>query len=221
MSDDKKLVNDLINNMIPQSPKDEIVMIVDCSTSMRSIQTEAQDGINQFIKEQQEVDGGANFTLVEFDNHSKVIHERIDINSVPGYELEPRGMTALCDAIGSACAAVENTDGKIIIVIVTDGDENASQELNAADVKTLITEKQEAGWEFIFLAANQDAIATGANYGIAQDTSINYDANAQGATFAYNAASTYTRSLRTKSKAEAVVDLQTTVDDYINTKVDD
>lgn len=202
-------------NTIPDAgaAKDEIVCVVDCSTSMRNIRDEAQDGINQFVKEQQEVDGGAYFTLVEFDNHSKVVHDRININEMVDYKLIPRGMTALCDAIGSACAAVKPTDGKTIIVVVTDGDENASQELNADDVKTLITEKKEAGWEFIFLAANQDAIKTGGNYGFDAAASINFAATANGATQAYDAASLYTTSLRTKSKMDAVGDLMKKVSD--------
>lgn len=194
-------------------PKDEIVMVVDCSTSMNKIKDEAQSGVNQFIQDQRTVEGGANFTLVEFDSQSRVLHEGIDINEVPVYTLNPDGWTALCDGIGKGIASVPETDGKVVIVVVTDGGENASKELNASDVKKLIEEKKEAGWEFIFLAANQDAIAAGGNYGFDADASINFAANSAGATQAYGAAALYTTSLRTKSKLGAVQDLKKVVND--------
>lgn len=204
---------DVLNTIPSTGTKDEIVMVVDCSTSMHNIQAEAQAGVNQFIKDQQEIEGGANLTLVEFASAATILHEHIDINEVPEYTLNPDGWTALCDGIGKGIASVPDTDGKVVIVVVTDGGENASKELNADDIKKLIEDKKEAGWEFVFLAANQDAIATGSNYGFDANASINFAANAQGATQAYGAAAVYTSSLRTKSKQEATLDLEQTIAD--------
>ncbi len=202
--------NNTTENENNTDTKDEIVCIIDCSTSMRSIKQEAQDGINQFIKTQQQV-GPALFTLVEFNNTSRVVHNRININEVPEYTLHPEGMTALCDAIGSACATVKPTTGKTIIVIVTDGDENASQELSPSDIKTVITEKKMLGWEFIFLAANQDAIKVGHTLGIDSTSSVNFSASPIGAAQAYDAISIYTAEIRTNDRTSAIQKLQDVV----------
>lgn len=205
-----------ILNTIPQSNgvKDEIIIVVDRSGSMSSICEDAQGGINNFISEQKEVEGGANLTLVEFDTEYDVVHNRADIQSVSDYLLVPRGMTALNDAIGTAINTVKDPEGKVIVVIVTDGGENSSREYTGSDVKDLIEAKTADGWEFVFLAANQDAIKTGGSLGIDAARSVNYVADAEGAQFAYAAASTLTKGLRTKSKLAADADLKKVIDDY-------
>jgi ABC-type Zn uptake system ZnuABC Zn-binding protein ZnuA len=59
-----------------------------------------------------------------------------------------------------AARPVEQKPATIIIAILTDGEENASHEYTAQHIADLIEAKKELGWKFIFLAANQDAIAT-------------------------------------------------------------
>jgi len=209
MTDNSKVLNDLFKDQQTTTTKDEIICVVDRSGSMGSIRADAEGGLNAFIEEQKKVENGANLTLVEFDNDYNVIYESVDISSVEPYALIPRGGTALLDAIGQAVNSVPETEGKKIVVVVTDGGENSSREYTNESINALITEKQDQGWEFIFLAANQDAIATARSYGIDTANAINFAASAAGATEGYAATAAYTTSLRTKSKAAALDDLET------------
>jgi len=202
-----EVLNQLFGNE-EKTEKDEIVCVVDRSGSMGSICSDAEGGLNAFIEEQKDVEGGANLTLVEFDTAYNVVYDRIDINEAAPYTLKPRGSTALLDAIGQAINTVADTNGKKIIVIVTDGGENSSKEYTKDQITSLITEKQDQGWEFIFLAANQDAIAVAGDYGIDTRNAVNFAATGDGAQEGYAAVATYTTSLRTKSKLDALNDLE-------------
>jgi len=214
MSDNAQVLNDLFKDQKTSSSKDEIICIIDRSGSMDWIRTDAEGGFNAFITEQKKVEGaGANVTIVEFDNTLDTVCERIDIQDVKPYVLKPRFGTALYDAIGMTINGSDYTgDGKVIVVIVTDGDNNASQEYNQESVFKLINERKEQGWEFLFLAANQDAMSTGMSLGMDANTSINFNASGKGMTDAYMVGATYTSSLRTKSKADALIDMADAID---------
>jgi len=215
MSDNEQVLHDLFKDSTPKnSNKDEIICIIDRSGSMDKIRSDAEGGFNAFITEQKKVEGaGANVTIVEFDNTTATICERIDIQDVESYVLKPRFGTALYDAIGMTINGSDYTgEGKVIVVIVTDGDENASQEYSQESVFKLISERKEQGWEFLFLAANQDAMTTGMGLGMDANTSINFNATSKGMADAYQVGATYTSSLRTKSKADALIDMQTAID---------
>lgn len=132
-------------------------------------------------------DGGCTVTTVLFDHRCELLHDRMDLRAIrPITEQDyfVGGSTALLDAIGTAIhkisAAQKNTAEayraeKVLFVIITDGEENASREYSAAQVKTLI-EQQKArfGWEFIFLGANIDAVQTAGRFGIDADRAADY-----------------------------------------------
>ena len=174
----------------------EIVLIADRSGSMHTIRSDAEGGINSFIEEQKKVPGEAVLTLVQFDTHYEVIHENKPIADVPPYVLEPGGGTALLDAIGKTITShknrIDNTPeesrpGKIIYVIVTDGDENSSHDYNRSQINELITARRDSdSWEFIFLAANQDAIQEAHAMGISGAGAMNFAPSGQGVGNAYN-----------------------------------
>jgi len=164
--------------------KTDITVVLDRSGSMASCKVEAENGLNHFIKTQAEQPGEALFTLVQFDNLYEFVHKGVPIGDVPPFTLEPRGMTALLDAVGRAInetgirlAAMDEADrpGLVIVAILTDGHENASHEFSREQIKAMI-EKQtnEFSWQFTFLGANQDAFAAGASIGIAAASSLNY-----------------------------------------------
>jgi len=157
----------------------EIVCVVDRSGSMGVIQDDARGGFNQFVQDQKKVPGKAKLTLVLFDNEYIVAHDGLDIQQVPDLTPEtyvPRGTTALYDAIGRAVTTVgerlANTPeherpGKVIVVILTDGQENASQEYNKARILEMITHQREVyRWEFMYLSADAAAFADGQAIGI-------------------------------------------------------
>jgi len=186
--------------------KDLLVAIVDISGSMQSIADDAQGGLNTYINEQKEVEGGAELILIEFDDQY-IQHPLIDINDFKSYSLKPRGMTAMLDAIGKAINFVESVPvengGKVIFNIVTDGAENASKEFSRAAIKALIEKKQKDGWEFIFSAANIDAFAEAGSLGIDPSSTIAFDSSAEGSQQVYTAQSNYVGTMRSVGKAEA------------------
>jgi len=157
----------------------EIAVVLDRSGSMADMCLEAQNGFNAFLESQQKLLGDAKLTLVLFDHEYIVEHDGRWIKDVPALnELTyvPRGTTALLDAIGRTVNTVgerlaktpePERPAKVLIVILTDGLENASQEFKHPQILTMIKRQREVySWEFIFLGANQDAIQAGSAIGV-------------------------------------------------------
>jgi len=157
----------------------EIAYILDRSGSMQPLVESAISGFNTFLKDQQETPGDANFTLVLFDDEYLLHADRAPIAEVQPLDAKsyvPRSCTALLDAIvrtinniGKKLAKTPEEDrpGKVIIAIYTDGYENASTDYDAKKIRKMIRHQtKNYNWEFLFLAANEDAIATAASYGI-------------------------------------------------------
>jgi len=176
----------------------DISVVLDRSGSMQSVRNDTIGGFNAFLKTQKEAPGEALFTLVQFDDQYEVVYSGKNIKDVPDLTEKtfvPRGMTALLDAIGRTINATgsrlatmpeDERPSKVIFVILTDGDENASKELTKEKVNELIKHQTEAyQWDFVFLGANQDAIKAGASMGIMAGNSMSYAANAKGTAAAF------------------------------------
>ena len=171
----------------------ELVFILDRSGSMSGLESDTIGGFNAMLKKQKEEPGDALVTTVLFDDVMELLHDRYDIkkvNPVTEKEYFVRGSTALLDAIGKTIHRLGNVQkyaaenlkaDKVIVVITTDGMENASNEYSYKRVQEMITrQKEKYGWEFIFLGANIDAIATAARFGIDADHTSNYHADTVG-----------------------------------------
>lgn len=163
----------------------EIITIFDTSGSMESIRADAEGGYNAFIDEQKKLPGEARLTSVTFSS-SVVSSPTVDVREAPRFTLRPNGGTALYDAIGTTLMAQakriaeEKWADSVILVIVTDGGENASCFQTRDGVKGMITMVQNLGWRVVFLAANQDAFAVSAGMGISQQFTHNFRANSIG-----------------------------------------
>lgn len=154
----------------------DITLVVDRSGSMREIESDAQGGVNAFIEKQAAEPGEALLTLVQFDTEYEFVHQGMPIKQVPKYQLLPRGMTALFDAVGRAInetgerlAKIDEQDrpGLVVFVIMTDGLENSSREFTNLQVREMIEEQQtKYNWHFTFLGADQDAFAEAGKLGI-------------------------------------------------------
>ena len=170
----------------------EIVFILDRSGSMGGLENDTIGGFNAMLKEQKEKDGKAFVTTVLFDHERFTLHDRLPIEKVPemtAKDYTVRGCTALLDAIGYTIEHIkrihhyarrEDVPASTMFVITTDGYENASRHYSGPAVKKMINAQKKKGWEFLFIGANIDAIATARDYGIESDRAVNYHADAQG-----------------------------------------
>lgn len=189
-----------------------ITMVIDRSGSMKDIKKATEESINGFIDAQRGVKGTATFTLLKFDYDFDFVYQMKPLDKVSSnFQLEPRGSTALLDAIGiaiidtgKALAALAEDDRpeSVTFVIVTDGEENSSREFLPTDIKKMIEEQtQKYSWNFLFLGANQDAILTAKGFGINQGNAITFNASANGVTNVINATSAYVTATRTGARS--------------------
>lgn len=161
-----------------------IAFLVDRSGSMHGIKYDMENGIKAFLDEQKKLPGEVEVTLAQFDNEYKLVYPPTDINSVPEYELLPRGLTALNDAvgkfitdIGADLAAREEDDrpGLVIVNIITDGYENDSTEWTLAGVRDLMDQQRDLyKWEFVFMGSDVTTETTAQGYGIAPNRIVRY-----------------------------------------------
>ena len=181
--------------------KTDITVILDRSGSMHSTAKDAIGGFNSFVDDQKKLDGECVLTLIQFDHEYKISYEARPIQEVEHLNestFVPRGNTALVDAMGRGISALKARmtpikkayRPKCIVVIITDGGENASREFKLADVNTMISTIREKGWcEFVFIGANQDAISVAQSYGISAGNSMTYGANSIGTQAAFDSLS--------------------------------
>lgn len=170
----------------------EIVFILDRSGSMGGLENDTIGGYNSFL-ERQKGSGEALISTVLFSNQSEVVHDRVPIDKVKPLtdkEYYVGGCTALLDAIGGAIhhignvhkyARKEDVPEKTIVVITTDGMENASRRYGYSEVKRMVERQQkEYGWEFLFLGANMDAISAAEQFGIDHSHAVRYHSDSVG-----------------------------------------
>ena len=155
-----------------------IVFVMDASGSMLSMGDEPIQGLNSFYKTQKE-SGEFTSTLVFFNSVVTFHHQNIngkDVPSLTNDDYHRDGMTALYDAIGMSIEYQKNIKTEnVIVVILTDGLENASREYKRSTIKTLITKMEEKHkWTFVYLGANQDAFAVSQGLGIRHSAGYEY-----------------------------------------------
>lgn len=199
----------------------EIVVVMDRSGSMNKVREDVIGGFNAFVEDQKTVDGEAKLTLVQFSSHSHVVRYGLPLSEVPDLDLttyRPSGWTAMLDAIittidnvGSRLAETPEDErpAKVIFVIITDGDENFSKAYPAPHGYTVckdrITHQTDVyGWEFIFLAANQDAVLKAGQLGVKANFSKTYTASKIGTVSAYRGSSAAVKALREGGGEEQV-----------------
>ena len=187
----------------------ELVFILDRSGSMAGLEADTIGGFNAMINKQRAEEGEAFVSTVLFDNETQVVHDRMPLERVSKLtqkEYFVRGTTALLDAIGGAIhhianihtyAREEDIPEHTLFVITTDGMENASRRYTHEEVKRMIErEKSQYGWEFIFLGANIDAIATAGRFGIMADRAANFHSDSDGTRLNYDVLSDAVSAVR-------------------------
>ena len=178
----------------------ELVFILDRSGSMSGLEEDTIGGFNSVIEKQKRQSGKCLVTTVLFDSRVQTLHDRVELQELRPMTQEDYsvgGCTALLDALGGTIrhiasihryARPEDVPARTSFVIMTDGLENASRVFGSEEVKRMIRhEKEKYGWEFLFLAANIDAVETAERMGIQRDRAVNYHPDEKGIRMAYDA----------------------------------
>jgi uncharacterized protein YegL len=177
-------VNNLLkddNNTMPVTLDGfyKIVLILDESGSMESIRNDMLKSINDLIKEQQQVkERPTTFTLVKFsDKVNRYISNKPlnNIKLLSSEDYTPNGSTALYDAIGDTINWFRN-EKDVLMVIVTDGQENSSTKYNKQQINTMIEQKKETNnWSYVYLSNDLSTKLQGNNIGLHKsDYATNY-----------------------------------------------
>lgn len=190
--------------------RSHITVLLDRTGSMDTIRDDVIGGFNAFLAQQQAAPGPGTMTLVQFDSQDpyEVIADFAPLAAIAPLTAEtyiPRATTPLYDALGrgileleARLAAIPDAlrPGRILYVVVTDGQENASREFDRARVSTLINAKQALGWEFIFLSADLAAFDDAQSLGIGRNSSLLFGKHKRGSDVAWSLASGKIRERR-------------------------
>lgn len=183
-----------------------IAVLLDRSGSMQSIKADTEGGLAAYFEEQRKLPKQTQVTFAHFDTEYESVYSNVPIGQVPPPVLQPRGGTALYDAVGKLVTDVGSElsarpeaerPGTVIVVVLTDGHENSSREWTHDAVRSLITQQQEVyNWDFLFLGANMDAVEIGSRMGFAPNQSITYAAAPSGVAGVFGAAAAYSARLQ-------------------------
>ena len=193
----------------------EIVVLMDASGSMNSIREDAVGGFNTFVEDQKKEDGEANLSVTFFDsNRFEKWVDGIELKDCPvlGAEYRPGAATPLLDATGrtieelgarlSGLNEAERPE-RVMVIILTDGYENASRIFTKERINQMIRHQEEAyKWEFVYLGANVDAFAEGAEMGFRAQNIAGYTSSKTGVRLAFDAMSQSAKAYRRRGIVE-------------------
>jgi uncharacterized protein YegL len=190
-----------------------ICLILDRSGSMGGREDDVVGGVNTFLAEQKQLPDAALISFVRFDSEAiERFRETAELAAcapLAREEFQPRGRTPLLDAVGITIAQLDEECRRLhadrtIVVIITDGRENASREYTIGRIKTMIEERSASGrWSFIYLGANVDAFAEGGSLGVHDGNIAGYTNSARGTRAMYNSLSTSVRHMRSTGSLDA------------------
>jgi hypothetical protein len=170
----------------------DITILVDRSGSMQSIKGAMEEALKGYLdKIKQEIVGEAKVTAIEFDDKYVPLYGPVDLKDAPAITITPTGATALTGALGRviketgerlAAMPEHERPNQVIMVIITDGGENATDWVEwSKDIYTqqnvmeaVSRQREQYNWTFLYLGANQDAFAVSRGYGFASSNTLAY-----------------------------------------------
>lgn len=168
-----------------ERPNTEIMILIDRSGSMFPIRSDVVGAINGYVEGQKDGPGKCRVTVAQFDgvHPFEIIRHRGTVDNwqpITDAEYQPRGSTPLLDAMGRAVHEVKTkANRQIVLVVMTDGQENTSTEYDRSTIKSLVEQKTtDEEWLFVYLGANVDAFDEAHQLGIRN--AENYVADGQG-----------------------------------------
>ena len=182
-----------------------LTLVVDRSGSMAAIKEDMEHGIKALVEEQSRGEGMCVVTLTQFDDEYEVVADGVPAAEMAPYNLEPRGGTALLDAIGRTIAMVrfriesirpQDRPTNVVFAVITDGKENSSTEWGRLQVMGAIKARTAEGWHFTFLGTDQDALLEGLRLGIDAGSVLMWERSEKGAAGAMKSLSDSSRRLR-------------------------
>ena len=188
----------------------EIVVILDRSGSMQQGRDDHEGGLQSFVQDQETLPGDVRLTLIQFDtvDPCEILYDGVPIAEVKDIRLIPRGGTPLLDAVGLAIAHVaerlkDASPDQVVVMIITDGQENASREYKRDQIQKMIAEYESRGWKFLYLGADVDAFEEAQGLAIGGAAALHYHKSPQGIHNAYLATSANMKLSRERLQADA------------------
>lgn len=190
----------------------DVTFIIDKSGSMLYLTSDTIGGFNSFLKGQQGLPGKCLLSLVQFNGHVHNVYTGLDINYVAplgpeSYRAE--GWTALLDALGEtitktgqrfASMREDERPGKVLFIIITDGQENSSREYTKARIKEMIKKQEgEYKWNFTFMGADLASITEARELGFSSTHA--YTHSSTGVNAVYTSADLNLRSYRASGQS--------------------
>jgi len=178
--------------------KSHVIFVLDDSSSMQSCRKQTIEGFNEFLEGQKvdatETDIETFVSLYKFDGSNvNCVIDQTDVQSVEPLNektYNPRGSTNLLDAMGGVMMKTnlqlsekkKKNRESVIVVILTDGEENCSRTFANNDIKQMVEKAEGKNWGFMFLGANIDAFSVGASMGFSQHNTMQYSTKNMGET---------------------------------------
>jgi len=163
-----------------------VQVILDKSGSMESVLDSTISGFNEYLTTLKKTQGNMRFSLTLFDTDSiDTPYVNVPVKNVKPLNKDtyiPKAMTPLYDAVVNSVEelykSVQDKKMAVVVVIMTDGEENSSKQHDEKCVRELVEKLQKKGnWTFTYMGANQDAWANAAKYGIAAGNTMSWASN--------------------------------------------
>lgn len=193
-----------------------MILILDRSGSMFGTKAATIEGVNSLVRKQKAEPGDFTTAVYLFNTHTSEVSSFVELDEK---NYSPDGGTALLDAFcqaidreGVRLSSLKESErpDKVVVVVVTDGEENSSHQFKLEDVKKRLTEQEtKYAWQFVFLGANIDAFSTGTTMNFSYNNTMQYQPTARGVQASYAAVSSTLSSYR--SGAFNSMDIQTTI----------